>query len=61
MTHTRLSLAVQVRFASQMHDGVKQQSHRRLTGCNERKERKDSELSGRKKGVVSGSATGKLE
>ena len=36
LTHARLSLAVQVRFASQVHRSIKQQSHRRLAGYNER-------------------------
>lgn len=36
LAHTRLPLAVQERFASQVHHRVKQQSHRRLTRYNER-------------------------
>lgn len=31
LTHTGISLAVQVRLTSQVHNGIKQQSHRRLT------------------------------
>lgn len=39
LTHTGLSLAVQVGFASQVHNSVKQQSHRRLTSYKDRNKR----------------------
>lgn len=33
LTHAGVPLAVQVRLTSQMHHGIEQQSHRRLTSC----------------------------